>query len=240
MRIEAFPDAAAASRSAADALVDWVRDHPTGTLGLPTGNTPIELYAHLAAAQREGKLNASGLHGFGLDEYVGLAQDHPASFGQFLRRHVFMPLDMRTARLWDGLAPNPEAECQAVEADLRAAGGLDLLLLGIGRNGHIAFHEPGCDPRSRSQVVSLHRETREANAPAFGGDWHAVPAQGMTLGLATLLEAREIWLFAFGQTKRAALHAACHGPVGSHCPASYLREHPQVTLWGDRGSLGAP
>ncbi len=238
MQVRAFPDADAASEATARWVSAWIAENPSGRLGLPTGRTPDALYRHLIQARQEQGLRLHDLQVFGLDEYVGLGPDHPASFGHTLRRSILEPGGIARARLWNGTAPDPEKECRDFDQDLREAGGLDLLVLGIGTNGHVAFNEPECDPAARAHVVELAPSTRDANAAAFGGRWEQVPTQAMTLGIAALMEAHCVVLMALGASKHAALQRALHQPPDAACPASWLQNHPQVTVWADAQALG--
>jgi glucosamine-6-phosphate deaminase len=157
-----------------------------------------------------------------------------------MKAHLFTPAGIpieRTAFL-DGAAPDLERECARYEEAIAAAGGLDLLLLGVGRNGHVGFNEPAEGLHARSHVATLHAETRDANAEAFGGDPRAVPPRALSMGMATILGARAIVLLATGDEKAAAVQRALEGPVTTSVPASFLQLHPAVTWMLDEGAAG--
>jgi glucosamine-6-phosphate deaminase len=234
-----LPDAAAVAARAAERIAALVAERPGAVLGLATGATMLPVYARLAEIFAEGALSLGQARSFNLDEYVGLGADDPASFAAFMRENLVARTDLEPARahLPDGTAADPEAEARRYEAAIAAAGGIDLQLLGLGRNGHVAFNEPGSDRASRTRVVALAPETRAANAAAFEG--HAVPDRAITVGIATILEARSLLLVATGRAKAGALAAALDGPVGPGCPGSWLRTHPCLTVLCDRAAASA-
>lgn len=200
-------------------------------LGLATGATMRPVYAWLAQAGVSLRCATT----FNLDEYVGLAPGHPASFAFFMREHLFSRVEHDPCRIFllDGLAPDLEAEAARYEAAIHAAGGIGLQLLGIGRNGHIGFNEPGAPFNSATRAVTLAPSTRAANQQDFPPG-EPVPAQALTVGIGTILRSREIVLLATGPAKAAAVAAALTGPPGPHCPASALRLHPSVLVVCDR------
>jgi glucosamine-6-phosphate deaminase len=233
-----LPDAAAVAARAAECVASLLAARPDAVLGLATGATMVPVYAGLAGARVAGRLSLARATSFNLDEYVGLERDDPASFAAFMRRHLgATDLDPARAHLPDGAAPDPDAEARRYEAAIAEAGGLDLQLLGLGRNGHVAFNEPGSARASRTRVVALAPETREANAPFFAG--RTVPERAITVGIATILDARALLLVVTGQPKAAALAAALEGPVGPACPGSWLREHPRLTVLCDAAAASA-
>lgn len=203
-------------------------------LGLATGGTTLPIYAALVEAYRADGASFRYATTFNLDEYVGLARDHPASFARFMRNALFgrVDIDPGYAHLLDGAAPDPAAEAERYERAIGAAGGIDLQLLGIGANGHIGFNEPGSPLGSRTRCVMLTPSTRDANRHFFGGE--TAPAQALTMGIATILEAREIMLAATGARKARAIACAVNGPAIPECPASALQTHPATTIVCDR------
>jgi glucosamine-6-phosphate deaminase len=210
-------------------------------LGLCTGRTPIAVYDELTRRIRSGALDVSTATAFNLDEYCGLDAGDPRSFAAWMREHFLAPAGWLPSRAW---IPSGTVElalqvahCEHYEASIRAAGGLDLQLLGIGRNGHIGFNEPGSARDSRTRRVRLSPETREDAAREFGSA-DRVPEFALTMGVATILDARRVRLLAFGAKKRAALERALQGEVGPECPASFLREHADVRIYADEASLG--
>ena len=200
---------------------------------------PAELGDH-AVTVRSGEviegLDFGNVTTFNLDEYVGLSVDHPASFAAFMRSHLFEPVGLGCERTHvpDGVlaGQDPEGAARAWEKLIRDAGGLDLQLLGLGRNGHVAFNEPGADRTSRTRLVALHEATISDNARFFSGA-DEVPARAITAGIATILEARKLVLMAFGAAKADAVRAVLHGPVGPEVPGSFVREHSDVEFWID-------
>lgn len=198
------------------------------------------LYAHLVAATRAGLITFRTVSSFNLDEYVGVAPQSPGSFHAYMQQHLFGHVDMEAgrAKIPDGMADNVAAEAARYEAQIAAAGGIDLLLLGIGANGHIGFNEPGSDFASRTHEVRLDETTRIANASNFP-DPASVPERAITMGIATILEARRILLVAKGPEKAAAIAAAIEGPIAAACPASALRLHDNVVILCDEPAAAA-
>lgn len=213
--------------AAADAVLDRLAARANPVLGIATGSSPLPLYEQLALRSRE----LPRLRGFALDEYLGLPPGHPQSYREVVRREVVEPLglDPDDVQVPNGAAADPERAAADYEELIRAAGGIDVQILGIGGNGHLAFNEPGSALDSRTRVVELTASTREANARFFPslGD---VPAQALTQGLGTIREARSLILLASGSGKADAVAAALTGPVTPRVPASVLQLHPDVTV----------
>jgi len=201
-------------------------------LGLATGRTPLAVYTALRDRVATGQLSLAHAICFNLDEYSGLPAGHPASFESYMRRELFGPIGLPDDRwhLPDG--DGGPAEARSFEAAIVAAGGIGLQLLGIGRNGHIGFNEPGAAHDSRTRQVRLTEQTRQANAQDFPAST-AVPEYAVTMGIGTILEAREILLMATGTAKAEALAAALQGPVIEAVPASALQRHSRVTVLCD-------
>lgn len=237
-RVHTHADAKAAAIAVAHRFAALIKAKPNAVLGLATGNSPEPAYDELVRLHRDEGLSFAGVTTFNLDEYVGIGPDHPGSYHAYMRQHLFDRVDIDPARthLPDGLAADPAAAGAAYEAAIRAAGGIDLQLLGIGRNGHIGFNEPGADRAGRTRAVDLAPETLIANAPVFPGG--KVPPRAMTMGLGTILDCRAIVLLATGATKAAAVKAALTGPVGIDCPASLLRTHADVEWHLDAEAAG--
>jgi glucosamine-6-phosphate deaminase len=214
-----------------------VRGERGAALALPTGETPRGVYAELVRRHREHGLSFRHATTFGLDEYWPMAPDDPRSFRHFLDEHLLGRVDIEPAQRFhlDGAvaAGRVAHEAARFERALARAGGLDLALLGLGRNGHIAFNEPGAPRDSRTRLVTLDDRTRLDLARAFGGA-DAVPRQALTMGVATLLAARRVVLVALGAHKAEVVARMLGGPVGPDCPASFLREHPDVLVVLDR------
>jgi glucosamine-6-phosphate deaminase len=238
--IEIVGNATAVAERAAAYIVARLRDQPALTLGFATGATMKPVYARLVAATRAGDISFRAVSGFNLDEYVGLAPQSPGSFHAFMQEHLFGHIDMEPAhaRIPNGLAGDIAAEAARYEALIAASGGIDLLLLGIGTNGHIAFNEPGSDFASRTREIRLDEATRIAEARNFPQS-ASVPESAITIGIATILEARSILLLATGPAKAAALAAALDGPIDPVCPASALRLHSNVHIVCDEAAAAA-
>lgn len=225
MHIETLDSGAALARRAAD-LVGAAR----GAVALPSGKTPVATYAELARRARAGELDLGDITAFALDELAGVPGDHPATNRAYFARHFPPPIDV-----FDGGAADPVAECRRVEAAIAAAGGLELAVLGIGANGHIAFNEPGSPLDSRARLVELAPSTRRGYAGAFGS-LEATPRRGLTLGVADLLMARRVILLATGAPKAAIVARALEGPVTTEVPASALQRHADLTVLVDRAA----
>ena len=238
--VEIVGSAAAAAERAAERIIAWMSNRSPLTLGLATGATMTPLYARLVAAHRAGLISFREVTSFNLDEYVGVAAGSPASFHRYMQDHLLEHVDIEAARarIPNGMADDVAAEAASYEEQIAASGGIDLLLLGIGANGHIGFNEPGSNFASRTREVSLDEATRIANAGGFS-DLASVPRRAITMGVATILEARHILLIATGSEKAAAVAAAIEGPIGSACPASALRLHRNVEIICDEQAAAA-
>jgi glucosamine-6-phosphate deaminase len=224
-------DARAVADTAARIIAEQVRARPETVLGLATGQTQELVYARLAALRAAGEVSFGKVAFFSLDEYLGLGADHPASFNAFLHRHFYDRVDADPARIdrLDGTAIDGQAEAARYEGAIAAAGGIDLQLLGIGTNGHIAFNEPMSDFRSRTRVVALEPSTVERNSAFFGAS-ERVPLHALTMGIGTILDSGAALLVAVGKDKAISLRAMIEGPIDPRCPASALRLHPRVTV----------
>ena len=227
MEIIIQPTAEAASIAAARIVAQLVRRKPDAVLGLATGSTPLRMYAELVRMHREEALDFSRVTAFNLDEYAGLAAEHPQSYRAFMWEHLFRHLEVRRDRLHipNGLAADVPAECAAYEAAIRAAGGIDLQVLGIGTDGHIGFNEPSSSLASRTRIKTLTAQTRRDNARFFGSA-EAVPFHVITMGVGTIMDARQVLLLAFGEGKSRAVAAAVEGAITAMNPASILQMHP--------------
>jgi glucosamine-6-phosphate deaminase len=218
---------------AADAVAALVRRRPGGVLGVATGSSPSGLYRELGRRHRAGELALAEVTVFLLDEYVGLPAGHPASYREEIRR-VLAPAGVPGDRIHapDGAAADLAGEGARYEAAIAAAGGVDLQVVGIGANGHLAFDEPSSSLASRTRVKTLTARTRADNARFFGSP-DDVPTHVLTQGLGTIRDARHVLLLALGERKAAAVAAAVEGPVAARCPASVLQLHPHVTVLVD-------
>ena len=243
LRARVLPDYEAMSAAAADVVASKLREKPRAVFMVPTGTTPLGMYRGLVERHEREGLSFSLATFFNLDEYLGLPQDHPASYHVYMRENFYGLVDVDPGRVHvpDGAAPDPEAECRRYERAIRAAGGVDVCVLGIGRNGHIGFNEPGASFDSRTRVVRLAESTRRVNATDFEGE--RAPERAISVGMRTISGSREVLLLASGANKAGAVAAAVGGEVSEDVPASALRLHPNVTLLLDRdaaSSLGGP
>ena len=216
-----------------------VSDKPF-VIGLCTGSTPIETYAELIRMFKAGEVSFKNVISFNMDEYVGLPVEHPESYHSFMHRYLFDHIDEKpeNIHILNGNAKDVEAECAAYEKAIVEAGGFDLFLGGVGEDGHIAFNEPFSSLASRTRVITLTQDTREVNARFFDGDPEAVPAQALTVGVATVLSSKEVVILAFGSKKARALKDAIEGPMSHYCTLSGLQNHPAGTIVCDEASIG--
>jgi glucosamine-6-phosphate deaminase len=232
MRVEVAGTAQEFASVAADAVCALLRERSGAVLGLATGATPLGLYEELTRRYRDGLCDVRNATAFAVDELYGVPRGHPATNASYFAR---AGLPLRALHVMDSEAPDPDRECAAFLERIERAGGLDLAVLGIGTNGHIAFNEPGSPLDSRARLVELSETTRDVYAPRFGGR-AAAPARGLTLGVADLLAARQVLLLANGPGKAGAVATALEGPVSEALPASALQRHPNVTVVLDRAA----
>lgn len=227
---ESFESYAALSRRAADILFDAIRDNPRIVLGLPTGNSPIGMYERVVQECARHTPCFREVTAFNLDEYVGVGADHPGSYCTYMKQHLYehVDIDPRCIHIPDGMAADLDAECARYETEILRAGGIDLMFLGLGRNGHIGFNEPGTPSASRTRVVKLTASTRAANAPFFRGG--IVPESAITMGIGTILDSEAIVLIASGSGKADAVARLRAGALDEQFPASALWLHPNVRV----------
>lgn len=219
----------------ADLVIELLQRKPAAVLGLATGVTPIATYQRLIAACAQKKASFADVTTFNLDEYLGIDAQHPYSYRRFMSEQFFSKIDIDPARTFlpDGLSRNPRAEGRRFEALISAAGGIDLQILGIGRNGHIGFNEPGSSLASRTRIKTLTPQTRNDN---FNGRLDDAPLHAITMGIGTILDARHVLLMANGEHKAQAIRDTVEGPITAMCPASALQQHPRVTVVIDPGA----
>ena len=234
MRIIQTTDYQEMSRTAALLILNLLLENPQAVIGLATGHTPTGLYREWVLARYSLGIAMNKLHFCHLDEYLGLESDHPESMAAILRQQLIQPLGIKPERIhyMPGSASDPQQACQDYENLIQSLGGLDLQILGIGQNGHIAFNEPGTPFNQQTHVTPLSPSTRKANASYFSGG--QTPEQAMTLGPATIMSARRILLLASGSNKASAIQNMLEGPLDENCPASLLRFHPNAILVLDR------
>ncbi len=223
------------SEEAARIVSNLVTSKPTATLGLATGSTPLGMYQALVRMHREEGLDFSSVVTFNLDEYLGLNSDHPQSYHHFMHRSFLDKINVRSenTHIPDGtICSNYDAYCDDYEQSIRVAGGIDLQVLGIGKNGHIGFNEPTSSLGSRTRVKTLSTETMEQNRRFFSSE--EVPQCAITMGIGTILESRRILLLASGESKTRAVAAAIEGPITASMSGSALQLHRDVTFILDK------
>jgi glucosamine-6-phosphate deaminase len=231
MEVVIVPTARAVGTVAADAVSALLRRKPPAVLGLATGSSPLPVYRDLVARHRRGTLSFAHASAFLLDEYMGLPPGHPASYRTFIEREFTSQVDFApgAVRGPDGNAADPVVACEIYETDIRNAGGIDVQILGIGSDGHIAFNEPGSSLASRTRVKTLTARTRKDNSRFFSSP-EEVPRHVLTQGVGTILQARHLLLIASGQGKAEAVARAVEGPIGAIFPATAIQLHPHVTV----------
>jgi glucosamine-6-phosphate deaminase len=236
LRARVFPDYEALGAAMAYVVAGRLEEEPSTVFMLPTGITPLGMYGRLVEMHRSGGVSFANATFFNLDEYLGLAPDHEASYHVYMKEHFYGLIDADPARVFvpDGAAPDPEAECERYEAAIKEAGGIDVCVLGIGRNGHIGFNEPGAPFDSRTRVVELSESTRKVNASDFEAD--RAPERAITAGMATIFDSKSVLLLASGTNKAGAVAAAVEDEVSESLPASMLRSHPSAVLFLDEAA----
>ena len=209
-------------------------------LGLCTGSTPIETCRELSRVVKDGELSFKNVISFNMDEYVGLPESHPESYHSFMHHNLFSHIDepAENIHILNGNAADLEAECAAYEEAIVEAGGFDLFLGGIGEDGHIAFNEPFSPLTSRTRVVTLTEDTRIVNSRFFDNDPSKVPAQALSVGVATVTDSREVVILAFGPKKARAIKDAVEGPYSHMCTVSALQNHQNGIIVADEASVG--
>ena len=226
--------------TAARLFADQVRARPDSVLGLATGSSPLPVYAELSRLVHDGELSFARCRAFLLDEYVGLPAGHPEGYRTFIEREFVARTDIDTVNVLgpDGGADDPPAAADAYERAIADAGGVDIQILGIGSNGHIAFNEPGSAADSRTRLIELTEQTRRDNSRFFDGDLDQVPTHALSQGLGTILAADELVLVAMGAGKAEAVRRLVTGEPGPDCPATVLQRHPRVTVVVDEAAGG--
>lgn len=238
MRIRVFPTPDSAARALAADVAAAVRAQPAIVLALPTGRTPIPFYQYLTAIHREKRVDFSPVTTFNLDEFVGIAPSDPRSYRAYMQRHLFdhVNLSPRRIHFLNGIASDLAAECRRYERAIARAGGVDLMILGLGRNGHVGFNEPARFLMARTHLTRLAAATRQANRALFGWRVADVPRSALSIGIGTILGARRIVLMATGAGKSRCVERMVNGPVTPELPASFLQLHAAVDLWLDGAS----
>ncbi len=238
MEVIIQPDARAAARLVADAVAALLARKPDAVLGLATGSSPLAVYDELADRCSAGLVSFAKARAFMLDEYVGIGADHPQRYRNVIEADFGSRVDFPPGALQglDGLAEDLVEVCRAYEAAIVQAGGVDLQILGLGTDGHIAFNEPGSSLASRTRIKTLTAQTRADNARFFHGDIGAVPTHCLTQGLATIMSARHLVVVAAGRGKAQAVHHLAEGAVSAMWPATILQHHPHVSVLIDEAA----
>lgn len=243
MRLIIKPDYQGISQWAADYVVARINAaNPTAqrpfVLGLPTGSSPLGMYKALIEANKAGRVSFQNVVTFNMDEYIGLPEGHPESYHSFMWNNFFSHVDIKkeNVHILNGNAPDPIAECAAYEAAIQAAGGIDLFLGGIGPDGHIAFNEPGSSLTSRTRIKTLTTDTIIANSRFFEGDVNKVPKTAMTVGVGTVMDAREVLILVNGHGKARALQQAVEGAVNQMWTITALQLHPHGIIVADEAA----
>lgn len=244
MRVVILPDYDAASTWAAAYVAHAIRTfNPTRerpfVLGLPTGSTPLGMYSDLIRMYREGILSFANVVTFNMDEYAGLPEDHPQSYHTFMLEHFFRHIDIPPGNMHipNGNAPDLERECREYELAIARFGGVELFIGGAGPDGHIAFNEPGSSLTSRTRVKTLTRDTIIANSRFFGGDVEKVPRTALTVGVGTIMDARNVMLIVTGLSKARALRMGVEEGVNHMWTISSLQLHPRAVIVCDDDAI---
>jgi glucosamine-6-phosphate deaminase len=250
VNIARFDNETALSAALATLVLERIVARPDLVLGLPTGRTPLGLYRELRersgpstgsgpsrAKSRDGgrRIDWSRVRTFNLDEFAGLPAHSQQSYRAYMQSELFdhVSIDPSNIGFLDGAAPDLKQECRRYEEAIDAAGGIDLQILGIGANGHVGFNEPADGLCANTHIAELTQATRQSNAARFGGDWTRVPAKAVSMGMATILNAREVVLIATGAEKADAVHGMVEGLITTRLPASILQVHHRVTVMLD-------
>ena len=234
MIVKVFENEEFAGRAAADAIIAQILAKPDSVLGLPTGSTPVPTYRALSAACAEGRISFKNVKTFNLDEYVGLSSENPESYHYFMKEHLFSRVNLRPDHCFvpNGMAEDLEEEGRRYDALIEQAGGIDLQVLGIGRNAHIGFNEPDIKFEAMTHKVRLDDETIRANARFFARE-EDVPRYAISMGIRNIMLARRVLLLASGPEKAEAVYAAACGNVSPKAPASILQLHRDATIIAD-------
>ena len=228
-----------ASKLAADMITAQVKKNPKTVLGLATGATPVLMYNEMAKAVKAKQVSYKQVKSWNLDEYVGLPGTHDQSYRYFMNKNLFEKIDIKLSNthVLNGMAKDPEKECLDYEAQIRKAGGIDIQVLGIGSDGHIAFNEPGTSLSSRTSCVYLTPSTIKDNARLFfKGKEKEVPTRALSMGVGTICEAKKIVLLAFGENKQNAIKGCVEGPMTQFCTASALQAHNDCWIFCDEAA----
>jgi len=215
----------------ADKINSWKKDKPY-ILGLPTGSSPLGIYIEFIKMCSNKKLSFKNVHTFNMDEYIGLPADHPQSYRHFMMENLFnhIDIDQNNVHILNGMAKDPESECAQYEEAIKASGGIELFLGGMGSDGHIAFNEPGSSLVSRTRIKTLTQETINANARFFENNPMKVPKTALTVGVGTVMDAREVVIIVSGRSKARALKACVEDGINHMWTLSCLQTHPKSII----------
>ncbi len=243
MRLIIQPNYDSLSQWAANYVVSKINAaNPTAdkpfVLGLPTGSSPLGMYKGLIKHYQDKKVSFRHVITFNMDEYIGLPEDHPECYHTFMWSNFFnhVDIDPSNVNILNGMATDLTAECAAYEAKIKAVGGIDLFLGGVGTDGHIAFNEPGSSLSSRTRVKTLTQDTVIANSRFFDNDITKVPKTAATVGVGTILDSKEVLIMVNGHAKAKALAQAVEGSVSQMCPITALQLHPKGIVVCDEGA----
>lgn len=223
---------------AAAQIIAKIQANPKLNLGLATGSTPTGVYKKLIQDHEANNTSYKQVNTFNLDEYIGISKKDPNSYHYFMCENLFDHIDvpLEQTHIPDGTAKNLDEECRRYEQFIEEHGGINLQILGIGQNGHIGFNEPGTSFSSRTHIINLAESTRKANSRFFES-LDDVPTQAITMGIASIMESKEIFLLVSGASKAEALARLMNGEVSEQFPASILKNHPNVTIFADKEAL---
>ena len=223
---------------AAEIVIDKVKVKEDLVLGLATGKTMIPFYKKLVYIIKRDRVDFTSVKTFNLDEYIGLSRENKNSYFYYMRKNFFdkVDIDMENFNFLDGKAKDFDLECKRYEDKIKICGGIDIQILGIGRDGHIGFNEPRSSFKSRTRKVLLSEVTRKDNSKSFGGKISKVPKTALTMGISTIMSARKIILLVFGKDKAGIVHRFLHGRVEENIPASVLHKHEKVIVVLDKAA----
>jgi len=223
--------------AAADVFSQQIKEKPDSVLGLATGGTPIGLYDELVRRHEAGELDFSKVRSFNLDEYYPIQRTHPQSYEYFMRKHLFDRVNIAKYSVLNGETDNPAAECKRYDEEIAAEGGIDLQLLGIGHNGHIAFIEPGSSYPMDTLLIDLAESSINANSRFFGAD-EVQPVRALSMGVGQIFRCKKIIMLIVGADKKDIAAKLFDGKIHADVPASLLLLHPDFTVFMDKAAAG--
>lgn len=227
-------------KKVAQIIAEKINSADKFVLGLPTGSTPLPIYQELINLVQQKKVSFQNVTTFNMDEYIGLDKNHPQSYYQFMWQNFFQHIDIPKENFYllDGVTENFQKEAEDYEKKIIDHGGINLFLGGIGSDGHIAFNEPFSSLNSRTRVENLNRETIVANSRFFNGNEEEVPTQALTVGVQTIMDAKEVFIVATGESKARAIQQCIEAPISHSCTASTLQMHENAYFFCDEAAIG--